>query len=454
MRKPNIVLITADSLRYDHLRCCSGTNPTFTPHIDLFAQRSCVYLNAYSGGPNTPHAFPGIMAGRNALDSSKLGLFEDKLTLAQALKTAGYTTLAFSAANPYISRHFHYHRGFDYFEDFVDFELDHEMANETGDLIGIPQADLEQYLMSEENLRKKESLERSFNQEIAQVIPDARPPFFLWVHYMDTHYPYVPAIGFQKMSSVSDISKEGNFQLNRIVRENLTPSPAQSNEIKKLYTACVRQLDTQVGNLLSNLSANGEIDNSILLFCADHGEEFRDHGDFQHKSKLFEELIHAPLMLKRPEEPGAGVVERPVSLAGIPETIMSLAGERDVFGTPALDAGTNADSLTYSAASIAPNGNTPSDGDMMNINPLPKIVSIRKGHWKFIFRKGHTHMLFNLFRDPGESRNLVSEENARAAELTRVATSLLAEFEETRLSKRLSGIRDQIKTENALHVSY
>lgn len=451
MKKPNIILITADSLRRDHLGCYSSTAAA-TPHIDSLAQRSKVHFNAYSTGPNTPHAFPGIMAGRNALASSKLGVFEDEWTVAEALKESGYTTLGFNAANPYISRHFRYHRGFDHFEDFVDFELLRTTsAGVNSGVIGIPQADLEQYLMSEDNLRRKEALERWFNETIARTLPEARPPFFLWVHYMDTHYPYVPSVDFQKMSGVTNITKDDNYQLNQIVRGNLLPSPGQLQEIKKLYSACVRQLDAQIGHLLTLLSATEGIGDANILFCADHGEEFMEHGDFQHRSKLFEELLQVPLIINGPRYHSSQPPKQRISLASIPEIIMNLAGEREIFRTTD-DRDLDVNKI-YSAASIAPNGNTPSDRNMLNINPLPKTLSLWQDHWKFIYRRNHGPLLFNLFRDPDEAGNVAGEEKTTVEEFSEIAAERLGELETRRLSKQASRIRERVIREDALRIS-
>ncbi|MFQ5750829.1 MAG: sulfatase-like hydrolase/transferase, partial [bacterium] len=229
-RQPNIILITVDSLRADHLGCYGYTRPT-SPNIDHFASDSFLFTHAFSSGPNTPHAFPAIMACRNSLMAKRLGLFDAPLTLAEFLQSTGYATIAFNAANPYISRFFHYDRGFDEFYDYLDFSIPTEKSktaasefinspnasildNEPCLNITLPDLDLEHYLISEENIRRKACLESAINSDIFERLQRvAGQAFFLWIHYMDTHYPYLPQLIPQQELGIRPISKEENFKL-------------------------------------------------------------------------------------------------------------------------------------------------------------------------------------------------------------------------------------------------
>ena len=121
-RQPNVILITVDSLRPDHLGCYGYTRPT-SPNIDHFASDSFLFTHAFSNGPNTPHAFPAIMACRNSLMTKRLGLFDAPLTFAELLQSTNYTTIAFNASTPYISRFFPYERGLDECHDYRDFSI-------------------------------------------------------------------------------------------------------------------------------------------------------------------------------------------------------------------------------------------------------------------------------------------------------------------------------------------
>ena len=112
----SLVLITVDCLRADHVGFLGYNRPT-TPFLDALATESLVFSNAIVAGAPTYYSFPAIMASRYplALGRDVVGLAPDEPTLASALNQAGYATAAFLAGNPYLSRRFGYHAGFDTF---------------------------------------------------------------------------------------------------------------------------------------------------------------------------------------------------------------------------------------------------------------------------------------------------------------------------------------------------
>ena len=149
-KRPNIILITVDSLRVDHLGCYGYDKPT-SPNLDEFAKQGDLFTHAFSSGPNTPHAFPGIMAARSSLMSKRLGLFDTPVTLAEVLQNAGYTTVGINAANPYCSSYFKYNRGFEEFHDYLDLTLDNQFQNSRNggnNAITVPEFDLEHFVVS------------------------------------------------------------------------------------------------------------------------------------------------------------------------------------------------------------------------------------------------------------------------------------------------------------------
>ena len=374
--RPNIILITADSLRPDHLGCYGYARDT-SPNIDRLASESIQFTHAFSDGPNTPHAFPAIMASRPALASKRLGLFDAPNTLAELLKAAGYQTLGFNSANPYVSRFFQYHRGFDHFRDYLDLPTSSSNAraetssngsgkrqsSRPGDsILSVPKFDLRNYVLSEENSRSKASLESTINREIIEHIPrQPQQPFFLWVHYMDTHYPYLPQRQAQLRLGVTPIEREENLGLNRMVRESVVTSPGALKKIVNLYDASVRQLDDKIGQVLDFLQQTGLYDSSLLVLTADHGEEFMEHGDLQHKSKLYDELLHVPLLVKLPEADKGSVRNELISLIQLAPTILSVAGVENPFENKSLlghqSEGSQCDvSGIFAGASYGPNG--------------------------------------------------------------------------------------------------
>jgi len=454
--RSNIILITVDSLRVDHLGCHGYNKPT-SPNLDQFARENSFFRNAFSDGPNTPHAFPAIMASQNSLMSSKLGLFDAPVTLAEVLKSAGYTTLGFNAANPYVSRSFHYDRGFDEFNDYLDFAVPTESSkqdNGNGQLenaIDVPELDLNRYLLSDEVVHSKACLEKKINSDCFDVIDSVSGgPFFLWVHYMDTHFPYLPQMPAQLELGVEPIAKQENFKLNTRVRENMSLSSEMLSGVIQLYDAAVRQLDSKIGELFSFLKKRNLFESAMIVFTADHGEEFKDHGDLQHKSKLYDELIHVPFLVKKPHQQNSEVHEELVSLMQLAPTILSSIGMENVFEASgifdSISAASNfRHSQVFSGASYCGDNATPVDRNLFNIDVLPKIYSCREDHWKLIMDLGNDQkMLFNLIVDPFETQNLYQEQKSSAVRLEQELLEYISNIEKSCLKSKIAKVRKKM----------
>lgn len=413
----NIVLITCDSLRYDRLSC-NGYSRLTSPSIDRFSKQAHQFSHAFSNGPNTPHAFPAIFASRCSLMSNRFGLFGVPKTLPEILKENGYQTYGFNAANPYVSRYFRYDRGFDFFQDYLNFDVSPETSNghnnavtETS-FITIPGLDMEHYLVSEENVRAKAELENMINVDIFHRLERNQDrPFFLWVHYMDTHYPYLPQNEAQDSLKMATIPREENLRINQAVRENIPLSTELLQKANRLYDAAVRQLDTKIGKLLEFLKLKNLYDESLIVFTADHGEEFMEHGDLQHKSKLYDELLHVPLLIKQPFQKEPKLNSNLVSLLQLAPTILSESNcenpflYRSIF--PSLnDAEKLECAMVFSAASFGNGNGTPVGNDMSRLNYMPKRFSCRTQTHKIIMETGGIELGFNLLNDPAEQVNM------------------------------------------------
>ena len=432
--KNNIILITVDSLRADRLSCYGYPKPT-SPNIDLFARQAERYTHAFSHGPNTPHAFPAIMASCSALASNRLGLFDAPVTLAEVLRNAGYTTAGFNAANPYVSRYFAYDRGFDDFHDYLNFDLPSSgfvvksfPKRDSSALISIPGLNMERYLVTENNIRGKAELESTINNEIFSVIKSIKgQPFFLWIHYMDTHYPYLPQMQPQSELAMQVISKEENFNLNVRVRENMDMSADLLNKVNLLYDASVRQVDFKIGELVQFLEGEDLYDSSLVIFTADHGEEFREHGDLQHKSKLYDELIHVPLLIKKPFQADGLVCNEMISLMRLPATILSVVKIDNPFPCTSFVEEAKFDNspgtaFIFSTASYGKNNASPVERDMFRLARMPKIYACRTKGWKLIAKSSGEKLLFNLVKDPGERVNISDSDFAKQNALDSILT--------------------------------
>jgi arylsulfatase A-like enzyme len=149
--------------------------------------------------------------------------------------------------------------------------------------------------------------------------------FFLWLHYMDAHTPYVPAPRYIRDVSAARIGT--HRMLLAHTRTGLGREVARRTlrDLQNLYRAAIRQVDLSIGRVIETLALSGKLDSTAIVVAGDHGEEFQEHGHLAHYPKLYDELIHVPLIVHTPEGDPA-VEDTPIGLDAIPPTVSSLLG--------------------------------------------------------------------------------------------------------------------------------
>jgi arylsulfatase A-like enzyme len=356
----SIVLITVDCLRADHVGFMGYESAT-TPFLDTLAAQSFVFPAAIVAGAPTYYSLPAILASRYplALGRDVLGLAPDEPTLASVLRQAAYATAAFCAANPYISPHFGYDRGFDTFRDFLDQEPAPSLHNNASMLGGTgwmsrlnrnlqrinstlgPLSLIYDELYFQYCQRAPAvpaSLDALRRFPAAEVIVDhacswlgsvGDAPFFLWLHLMDPHSPYYPTEASLVLTGRSGMNAFRARYLNSYWnRSDLGERrlARHRKEIVALYDAAVRWADAQIARLVGAMRKSGQWDNCIFALTADHGEEFLDHGGRYHPpSRLMEELIHVPLLMRVPGSAKKEMAKFPFSLLHLAPTLLDAA---------------------------------------------------------------------------------------------------------------------------------
>jgi arylsulfatase A-like enzyme len=293
-----------------------------------------VFENAVVGGAPTYYSFPAIMASRHplALGRDVTGLAPAEPTLAVVLQEAGYRTAAFLGGNPYLSAKFGYHEGFDTFQDAFEVEvprLADLIENPTARLRGRVNRVLEKAcrtfgplgaaydelyfrycqslappVTSLDRLRGYLAADAVVNQACAWLDSLADQPFFLWLHFMDPHAPYYPLQnGWDDMGSGNTSAARARYLNSYWTRSDLSCRRLCKvrDKVIELYDASIRGVDSELSRLVESLRAHGKWDECTFVVTADHGEEFMEHeGRFHGPSKLMEELIHVPLLLRVP----------------------------------------------------------------------------------------------------------------------------------------------------------
>jgi len=325
--RPNIILVTVDSLRYDHLGY-SGYNRKTTPFIDSLAIRGTFHKSAYSHSGATQEAFPTILAGvPPPIDypQCELGIRRGT-SVAIELKKMGYKTAGFNS-NPYLTERYGYNVGFDEFHS--DFE---GRATRAGTLTGIGPLGYVRLLMSNSPpITRGDRL----TYQLLEWTSKVNKPFFAWIHYMDTHMPYLPPqeyaikIGVRKQNRVCcQLTYRKMWSSNRRVRKSMqegqsTLTPGEISRITDLYDASVRFVDHCVEELVGGLEEQGVLDNTFIIFTADHGELLGEHGVVDH-GYLYDSVLHVPLIFF-----GVGVASKidanPVSHLHVHDSILNVA---------------------------------------------------------------------------------------------------------------------------------
>jgi len=338
-RFKRVILITVDCLRGDHVGYISGCN--LTPNIDRVAKDSVVFTRAFSNGPGTNQSFPAILTSTYFLIHGGLRLNPYCTTIAEVLESKGFKTVAFHS-NPFLSKVLGWNRGFNEFYDFMDVikspsafvtkqqgkGLTGRVARFAGNVLGAGRSHRVQRLLKKVYY-KFSSFEcpylegRELNKHVMDWLErNSDEKFFLWMHYMDPHDPYIPPEDYLLDFS----SREEAFDYNlSIDTDNLSEENIVT--LKRLYEGEVRYTDACIGDFLYYLEEKKLLDNSLIIITGDHGHAFMEHGKFAHAYDiLYNEVIHVPLIMY-----GLDKVEKfdvKVELLDVSPTMLALMGIR------------------------------------------------------------------------------------------------------------------------------
>lgn len=404
--KPDsIVLVIIDTCRADHVGAVRGENEV-TPFLDDFAGQATVFTRAYSHSPWTLPSLASLFTSQVPMHhgaGGRLGelrsLPEEAVTLAEACRDAGLGTAAISNVQ-FLSTKYGTTQGFDHV-DFVEHEsnLDSRRAAETTDAA------------------------------LAWLASNGEQPFLLVVHYFDPHLVYDPPEPFRARFAAGGTGGKMNrnfgqlSQIQQIRKGNLKLTPEDFVRLGGLYDGEISYTDAEFGRFLQGLEELGAASRAVVTVLSDHGEEFNDHGSFEHGHTQYDELLHVPLLIRAPGAASrAARITAPVALKDVGPTLCELI---DVPTPPA-----------FSGRSLVPaftGGTLPSlpilsQGNMWG----PEQAALRMGNWKVIVetvsgeREEKSYKLFDLSEDPGEQRNLAEEHPARLAEMTAYLDGLLS----------------------------
>jgi arylsulfatase len=336
--KRNVILITIDALRADHVSCY-GYNRVTTPALDELANDGLLFENAYSASSHTREAVPALLTGRYPTEAVDEDFSRGAETIPLQLPD-DYATAAFHS-NPYLSRPYGYDKGFNHFDD--DLRLGQNR------FIALLQRAVDKFLLNrgEYHARAEEINERSLSWLQSA---DNKQPFFLWNHYMDVHGPYNPPEDYSKWTEPP--TNVGAQRLYDRLSGTAEVSPEDERRAIDLYDGEIRYTDKRVREFIDALDSRGLLENSLVVITSDHGDLFGEYGKYAHPRQVYPELTRVPLLVTHPDKPG-DTVTTPVSTLDIAPTILDSAGETysDLTGETLLEPEIlNEDRLVFSSA--------------------------------------------------------------------------------------------------------
>ena len=382
---PNVILITIDTVRADHVGCY-GAKSAETPTLDGLGRDGVIFERAISQVPLTWPSHAVILTGMYPFQNGVQDFTGQPLdarfrSVAQAFKQHGFATGAVVSAFV-LDRSWGLARGFDFYDDAFAPEA---FVNRDLGLV---------------DRRAGESVDRA----LAWLKKNPRRPFFFWLHLYDPHSPYDP------------------------------PEPYRSRFQGHLYDGEISYADHEVGRLIAWLKMNRLYDPSLILFASDHGESLGDHGEHEHGFFVYNSTVHVPLIVKLPAGSGVrpGRVSRPVETTAVAATLLAGAGIHDTMGGQLqsrglFDANPPADDAAYSETFYP--------FSSFGWSPLHALETSR-----YHYVEAPQPELYDLVADPEEKNNLASQQTATVAVLKDKLQGLLRNHPYTPTGEGNSGL--------------
>ena len=406
---PNLVLVTLDTFRADHVGAL-GAEGNPTPNLDALADRGVLFSRAYSQIPITGPSHLSILSGTypwtHETMANGVAVPPGVPVLPELMGRAGYRTAAFVSAFV-LDGVFGYGRGFEVYDDaFIQPKGVYDLS-----LARVWEQVWVRFGSISDVERRGDVTVGDAVAWLGTVEADER--FFLWVHLFDAHGPYDPPPPFDSMYYSGDPSNPGNTTLAQAtdIAEYMLPSLQGITDIGwplAQYRGEIGFADQQLGRLLDALAARDVQDDTIIVVVADHGESLVEHGYyFNHGTQLYNPSTHVPLVIVAPDRisPRTEVAHLVENVDLLP-TILGLMDLEVPDGLqgkdlgPLIDGSSSGDDLVYTICFDREANRA--TGEFMRYRRL----GVRTGDISFIYREEGAEEYYDLASDPGERTNL------------------------------------------------
>ena len=376
---PLVVIYLVDTLRADHTTPYGYARDT-TPELARFAEDAVLFESAVAQAswtkPSVASLFTSLLPGRHRAVQLRDSLDAGHVTLAEMLHNKGYTTGATIANSIIYLQGVNFDQGFDFFDGMHGAEK-----------------------------RPSKMVEAAGVVDAALRWLDERPgfPTFLYVHTVDPHVPYTPPPPFDRMYEPHPAADHNAVDPRVDYRE-----PLDRDRFVAQYDGEIAYGDREFGRFVRGLRERGLYDRALIVFMADHGEEFQDHGGWLHGRSVYDELIRIPLIVKFPGQSDAGRrVAQQVQEVDILPTILESQGLP--VPAPPVIAGRPLQAVIRGGAP-----EPPAVAEISHRGYVAHGMRTRTDKYVRVFSPAQAEMYFDLARDPKEQTNRIEENRERS----------------------------------------
>ncbi|MBA7465097.1 2,3-bisphosphoglycerate-independent phosphoglycerate mutase [subsurface metagenome] len=401
---PNIILISIDALRADHLSCY-GYHRNTSPNIDRLADQGVLFKNAFSQAtwtlPSHTSIFLSQYVWRHKIDNRKKRLGNSSTTLVEILKDRNYTTCAFVGGG-FVSARYGFDQGFEIYDD--------GRGGGAGRRLREIASYIDKLLGWLESVRNKK--------------------FFLFIHTYDVHSPYNPPPPYFNLYTKGRCKGELDY-------------------IMAVYDGGINYVDDQLGKLFEKLNQLGIDDNTIIIVTADHGEAFGEHGKLSHGYKPYIEQVHVPLIIKGLGIPRNRIYENWAQHIDIAPTILEILDipqRKEMQGRSLL--------RLISHCEIEEHPETYSFGPDKSEGGFS--MSLRTKEWTYIMNRNGPDELYDRINDPKEQNDIIKKRPLIAQKLKEELEDFIALTSEAKpqVAEKVhidEELKEQLKSLGYLH---
>jgi len=409
--RPNLILISIDTLRADHLGCYNYPRPT-SPTIDALASEGVVFDDASTTSPWTLPSHASMLTGlyprrhglrlpvnsmRKARQAAEaLGVetrrYEvSQTTLAEHLGRAGYATAGFVNFT-LVSERYGFDRGFHQFS---------HIENDSGS--------------------SKPS--KIAQHAVRWLESPPSEPFFLFLHFYDVHSPYQSLPKYRE-EFVNDydgpLGPSGFLHFKRILNGNYQPTDADVQYLEDIYDAGIRQLDDGLRRIVASLEKSGLMEDTLIVITSDHGEEFMEHGGVSHGADHYQEVMRIPWVMRGPDVPPGKRVQTMVSLVDLMPTVLGVLGIDLPGDLDGVDVGSTWRSDAQPIERYLFAEAEMSAGFELDLEAVDVKKAVRNSRFKLHYNTAaQTKELYDLLSDPGETQNVADAGHRAGDQLMR-----------------------------------